>query len=149
MSLFIRTQSINNNQSDSAYLELTLEPETAIIGKKNMVPGDKVNGVINVANTGTVDTYYFISVKWYAYTGTSTIQASRLANALEIEIEVPDPYIIYAGKLSELIDQPPGGRLLTLDIANEDLEIIISLPKNSGTHLAGIALFFDLIFVAT
>ncbi|MFW5980292.1 MAG: hypothetical protein ACOCQ2_02910 [Halanaerobiales bacterium] len=149
MDLSFTTHSISNNSSNSVYLDLTLTPATPIIQNENMLPGDTVSALINIANTGTVDTYYYLSVNWYANKKSNRVQASRLANTLEIEVETFDPYLLYSGKLVNLIDQPIDGRLLTVDTGNEDLSFTLKLPVITGSQLAGIGLLFDFIFVAT
>ncbi|MCK8817065.1 hypothetical protein MWH28_06720 [Natroniella sulfidigena] len=149
MGFTFQAQSSSSDVSDSVSLELTVSPEKEAITKENMTPGDSVSATINVANTGTVDTFYFISVDWSAAESTTPAQATRLANELEITVTVPDPATLYSGKMVDLINQPPDGRLLTLEIIEEDVTFTITLPETAGTSLAGIGIIFDLIFIAT
>ena len=74
-----------------------------------------------------------------------------LAERLEITVTADPlgtPVQLYTGSLAGLIQQPPAGRLLAAS-ANEDVEFSITLPPSNATDLIqGMAIEFDLVFVA-
>lgn len=94
---------------------------------------------------------YFVSADWYAAAGGTPQDARILAERLEITVTA-DPgganEELYSGSLAGLIQQPPAGRLLAA-AANEDVEFELSLPDANATDLIqGMAIEFDLVFVA-
>jgi len=138
------------NITQTASVDITLSPATAVINATNMKPGDSVTGVINVSNTGTVDVYYFVSADWKAGGTTQPSMATLLANKLTVSVDAGSPATsLYTGTLAGLINQPASpGRQLTLATGNENVSITVTLPSNAGSIYQNIQVSTDFVFVA-
>ena len=149
---FVRQADPSNtgNITQTASVDITLSPTTAVINATNMKPGDSVTGVINVSNIGTVDVYYFISADWTAGGSTQPSMAALLAHKLSVSVEAGSPATsLYTGTLAGLVNQPASpGRQLTLSTGNENVTITITLPSNAGSLYQNIEVSTDFVFVA-
>lgn len=145
-------QQLNeDNTVGIAQLTLVVDPTTAIFTETDWSGGSSATGVINVENTSTLDVNYFVSADWYAAAGGTPQDARILAEKLQITVTA-DPggneEELYSGPLAGLIQQPPAGRTLTTG-QDEDVEFELSLPPAGATDLIqGMAIEFDLVFVA-
>lgn len=146
-------QALNEDNTVSlAEISLTLTPATAIFSETNWVGGSSATDIINVANDNVdVPVDYFVSADWYAAAGGTPQDARLVAERLEITVTADPsgtPEVLYTGSLAGLIQQPPAGRALAAG-ANEDVEFTLTLPPANATDLIqGMAIEFDLVFVA-
>ena len=58
MALTYTTNS-TNGVLDTADVSIVVSPSSGVINTTNMLPGQSVQGIINVSNTGTVDETYY------------------------------------------------------------------------------------------
>ena len=148
---FTVQQLNDDNTVGIAQLTLGINPAAAIFTETDWSGGSTATGIINLENTSALDVNYFVSADWYAAAGGTPQDARILAERLEITVTA-DPgganEELYSGSLAGLIQQPPAGRLLAA-AANEDVEFELSLPDANATDLIqGMAIEFDLVFVA-
>lgn len=146
-------QQLNeDNTVGIAQLSLVLDPVTPIFNETDWSGGSTAADTINVENTSGLDVVYYVSADWYAPLGGTPQDARILAERLEITVTA-DPgggteEQLYSGSLAGLIQQPPAGRALAAAV-NEDVEFELSLPDANATDLIqGMAIEFDLVFVA-
>ncbi|NLM22143.1 MAG: hypothetical protein GX207_10445 [Peptococcaceae bacterium] len=144
------TVSVNqdNNTFGTADVALTLSPTDALFSPANLVPGESLGSpLLNVSNSGTTDSYYFIFADWSPGGTTTPPQAQVLADRLNLTITVSPATELYNGSIADLKEQPPGGRLLEFE-GEEDLIFVVSLPQSSNNLVEGLDLEVDLVFVA-
>ncbi|MEJ6949867.1 hypothetical protein [Natronospora cellulosivora (SeqCode)] len=148
---FTAQASNNQNFSSNASVDITLSPTDAIIEESNVKTGDSFSGALNVSNTGSIDSYYFVSANWTPRNYSPSL-TTILANTLTVSV-VADPAdteeVLFTGVLNDLLDQPASpGRELTLATGEEDVEFTISLPQDAGNIVQGLDVDIDFIFVA-
>lgn len=139
-----------NGTLDTANVSIVVSPASGIISTSNMLPGATVQGVVNVANTGTVDEYYYVTAAWTGGGSTTDHKAAILAEYLNVSVTASPGTSIFTGSLSALIDQPASpGQALALTTGNEDVTFSFHLPSTVSTVVNNIDLAIDFVFVAT
>jgi hypothetical protein len=149
MALTYTTLS-NNGVLDSADVSIVASPASGVIDATNMLPGQSVQGIINVSNTGTVDETYYVTAAWKGGGTTTDHHAAILAEYLNVSVTASPGTSIFTGTLNALIDQPASpGQALALITGNEDVTFEFTLPITVSTVVKNIDLAIDFIFVAT
>ena len=145
---FTFSQTNSDNQMETYNLEISIDPAAGTINQVLEV-GDTVAEDITIVNTGDVNTRVYLTADWGPGSGTTDLEATLLANAIEATVYVsadPDPTQAYSGSLIGLQNQQ------IVDIsATADTTVYISLvvPDNrSGPTLLNKALHTDFVFVA-
>lgn len=147
---FTYTASSTGYPLDTATVSISVSPESGVIIKENMLPGETATATITVTNDGDVDVNYFVTADWKAAEDTDTTPslAALLAHNLDVSVNVGGENL-FAGKLEDLIDEPsPDGRELTLATANEDVQFEFTLPEDVGNAVQDIDLAIDFVVVA-
>ncbi|MGI9861896.1 hypothetical protein SDD30_11015 [Moorella naiadis] len=140
--------TVSGSTAGIADVALTLSPTTALFSPANLVPGQAVGSPqLQVANTGTVDEYYFIFADWQGVSPTTATEAQVLADRLNIFIEASPATVLYNGNISGLYNQPASGRLLISPQADL-LTFVVSLPSTTGSIVQNLDLSVDLVFTA-
>ncbi|AKX94459.1 hypothetical protein [Neomoorella thermoacetica] len=140
--------TVSGSTAGTADVALTLSPATALFSPANLVPGQVVGSPqLEVANTGTVDEYYFIFADWQGVSPTTATEAQVLADRLNIYIEASPSTVLYNGNISGLYNQPASGRLLISPQADL-LTFVVSLPDTAGNIVQNLDLSVDLVFTA-
>ncbi len=140
------------NSVETTEISITLTPTTPIFTETNWMGNSSASDTINIKNDNEdVEISYYVSADWYPADGVTPQNARLLAERLQITVTA-DPQDeaaeLYGGKLAGLIQQPGTGRALAGD-EDEDVEFDLSLPTALATDLIqGIAIEFDLVFVA-
>jgi hypothetical protein len=147
---FTYSANSENGTLDTADVGIVVSPSSGIISTSNMLPGDSVQGVINVANTGTVNEYYYVTAAWKGGAATTDHKAAILAEYLNVSVTASPGTSIFTGSLKALIDQPASpGQALALTTGNEDVTFAFNLPSTVSTVVNNIDLSIDFVFVAT
>ncbi|MBP1760880.1 MAG: uncharacterized protein H6Q64_422 [Firmicutes bacterium] len=146
----IYSANSENGVLDTADVSIAVSPASGVINTTDMLPGQTVQGVINVANTGTVDEYYYVTAAWTGGGTTTDHKAAILAEYLNVSVTASPGASIFTGSLKALIDQPASpGQALALTTGNEDVTFAFHLPATVSTVVNNIDLAIDFIFVAT
>lgn len=140
------------NSVTTAEISITLTPTAAIFTESDWVGDSSATETINIKNDNEeIGVHYYVSADWYPANTVTPQDARLLAERLNIVVTADpedDDELLYDGNLAGLIQQPGTGRSLAGD-ADEDVEFELSLPTAAATDLIqGIAIEFDLIFVA-
>lgn len=144
---FTISSTNSGNTAGTADVALTLSPTAALFSPANLVPGQSVGSPqLSVTNSGDVNTFYYIFADWKSGGITTAPQAQILADNLNISI-AQGATAVYDGAVSELIEQPPGGRLLA-PAGSELLTFVVSLPSTAGNITQNSDLSVDLVFVS-
>lgn len=144
------TSSSTNSNLNSADVSIVVSPSSGVINATNLLPGDSVQGIINVSNTGNVDQYYYITASWKGSGTTTDHRAAILAYYLNVSVTASPSTVLYTGNLAGLIDQPASpGQPLPLTTGNEDVVFDFILPSTVGSVINDIDMSIDFIFVAT
>ncbi|MDN5330972.1 MAG: hypothetical protein PWP45_197 [Tepidanaerobacteraceae bacterium] len=147
---FTFTASSTGSTLQTGNISIVVSPNSGVLSATNMMPGDTVEAVINVSNTGDVDEYYFVTADWKPSGTTTASLAALLADSLTVSVSASPGSVIYTGKLSGLIDQPPSpGHALTLATGNEDVTFTFHLPDTVGNAVQDTDITLDFVFVAT
>lgn len=142
--------SSTNNTLDSADVSIVVSPASGVINTTTLVPGQTVQGLINVSNTGNVDEHYYVTAAWKPGGTTSDHKAALLAEYLNVSVTASPSTSLFTGKLTELIDQPSSpGRALTQATGNEDVIFSFNLPSTVSPVVNNIDLSIDFVFVAS
>ena len=137
----------SGNSAGTSSVDLTLSPAAALFSPAALIPGESVGSPqLSVANSGSVDAFYFIFADWKAGGTTSATSAQILADRLNINI-AQDTTTLYDGTISGLIEQPAGGRILATG-NDELLTFVVSLPADTGNIAESLDLAVDLVFVS-
>ncbi len=149
MALTYTTNS-TNGILDTADVSIVVSPSSGVINTTNMLPGQSVQGIINVSNTGTVDETYYVTAAWKGGGTTTDHRAAILAEYLNVSVTASPGTSIFTGTLNALIDQPASpGQALALTTGNEDVTFVFTLPATVSTVVNNIDLAIDFVFVAT
>lgn len=144
----IADPSNTGNTVSTASVNIIISPTTPIFNITNMLPGESYTGTINIANTGTVDVFYFVSADWRESGTTTPGMATILASKLHVTVEAGIPHVLlFDGVLKDLIDKPDSGRLL-LTATSEDILFALTLPAETGNIVQNTSIIIDFIFVA-
>ncbi|HWP96818.1 MAG TPA: hypothetical protein VN426_08195 [Syntrophomonadaceae bacterium] len=144
------TVTSTNSNLGTADVSIVASPASGVINTTNMVPGQTVQGMINVSNTGNIDEFYYVTAAWNGAAPTSDHKAALLAEYLNVSVTASPSTNIFTGKLSALVDQPASpGQALTLTTGNEDVIFSFNLPATVSPVLNNIDLSIDFVFVAS
>ncbi|HOJ78449.1 MAG TPA: hypothetical protein PLZ08_10105 [Bacillota bacterium] len=145
---FTFAQTNSNNHVETYNLEISINPAAAIINQVLGV-GDTIHGSINVVNTGNAHADVYLTADWGPASGTTDLEATLLANALEATVVVSanPPDQKYHGSLIGLINQQ-----VINDCAptsNTIIQISLVIPDNrSGPTLLSKSIHTNFVFVA-
>jgi hypothetical protein len=138
----------SSNTVGTAGVTLTLSPTTALFSPASLVPGQYVGSPeVAVANSGTVDQFYYIFADWKSGGTTTGPEAQILADRTNIWIQASPSTTLYDGNISGLSNQPAAGRLL-ISPQDDMLKFVVRLPNTVGTIVQDLDLDVDLVFVA-
>jgi hypothetical protein len=145
---FTFSQTNSNNQAGTYNLEISINPSSAIFNRVLEV-GETIAETIAVVNTGSVNAQVYLTADWGPALGTTDLDATLLANALEatVYISATNPEQKYSGSLISLQNQ----LVISTFTPTEEVAINISLvvPDNrSGPTLLNKSLHTDFVFVA-
>ncbi len=144
------TANSSGSSLDTANVAIVVSPATGVITTTNMLPGQSIQGIINVSNTGNVDEYYYVTAAWKGGGTTPDHRAAILAEYLNVSVTASPDTSLFTGSLSALIDQPASpGQALALATGNEDVTINFTLPVTVSTVVNNIDLAIDFVFVAS
>ncbi len=149
---FTFTETNTNNTLDSIDLQISINPDTAIIQETYDV-GDVAAGTIAVTNVGLllpVDLY--LTADWGPSAGTTDRMATLLANALAVSVTVSSATVtdttVYTGRFIDMIDVSIFSSLTPGSTA--DVKISVAMPDDrTGPTLLDKAIHSDFVFVAT
>jgi hypothetical protein len=144
------TTNSSGGTLDTANVSIVVSPSSGVINTTDMLPGQSVQGIINVSNTGSVDENYYVTAAWKGGGTTTDHRAAILAEYLNVSVTASPGTSIFTGSLNALIDQPASpGQALALINANEDVTFDFTLPSTVSTVVNNIDLSIDFVFVAT
>lgn len=126
-------KSETNNQSE---LDMLISPQKNLYNITNLKPGDWAPRVIEVKNNGTLPFNYEMSLK--------NNGNDMLFNELLLEISLENNEL-YKGKLGDFTDLPL--REL-MPFTQEELDVTIRFPEESGNEFQGLDADFSFIFAA-
>lgn len=144
---FYASPTSSGNLLQDATVSLAVSPTTAVVNLANSLPGTSASGTVNVANTGTVDAYYFVSADWSPVSPTTAYQAAVLANKAQVSAAVESSPAFYTGPLDGLRSLPSPGIFLPSP-TSQNVTFTVSLPSGTGNVVQGMQLSFDFLFVA-
>lgn len=125
-ALFTDTFEVDSNAFTAGSVDIAASPAQAAVTMSNMKPGDSASGVINVANSGSLDFSYDLSAKKDA-------GLSEFYNELTAKVETAGT-VLFDGMVKDLLNLPTGRRVLTPGAA-EDLTVTIGLPLTAPNTL--------------
>lgn len=122
--------------NEKSEIAISLSPSDVLFNVENMKPGDWAPRTLTVINDGKNDFHYQISV--------TNEGEAKLFNELLIELEGVEG-MLYEGKLAELETLPK--RFLAAN-TDEELDITVRFPEHLGNEFQGLAVHFNMSFVA-